>query len=176
MMASNVVPFIFHNCAKNLLKSLKCKDFHFTSLAYLHYTSTMRQKSNQFNWQDPFLVEENFTEDEQQIKKQMRNYCDEKLFPRVLESNRKEHFDTQIMKELGSLGALGSTIKGYGCANVSSVAYGIIAYEIERVDSSYRSAMSVQSSLVMHPIYSFGSEKQKDKYLPKLATGELIGS
>jgi len=130
---------------------------------------------NRFNWQDPFLVESKFTEEELEIKNQMRNYCNEKLMPRVLQANRKEHFERDIMREMGSLGALGSTIKGYGCANVSSVAYGIIAYEVERVDSGYRSAMSVQSSLVMHPINAFGSEEQKDKYLPRLATGELIG-
>lgn len=130
---------------------------------------------NKFNWKDPFLIENQLTEDELEIKKQMRNYCTKQLMPRVIEANRKEHFHREIMSELGALGALGPTIQGYGCANVSSVAYGLIAYEIERVDSGYRSAMSVQSSLVMHPIYTFGSQEQKDKYLPKLAKGEIIG-
>lgn len=143
-----------------------------TQKCSLHSSSVTR---NQFNWQDPFLIEGQLTEDEVEIKNQLRSYCDEKLLPRVLLANRNETFDKDIMKEMGSLGALGSTIKGYGCANVSSVAYGLIAYEVERVDSGYRSAMSVQSSLVMHPIYSFGSDQQKEKYLPKLAKGELIG-
>lgn len=158
---------------KHLLGCFFHRYVNLVERANLHCTSTTK---NQFKWQDPFLVESQFTEEELEIKNQMRSYCNEKLLPRVLEANRKEHFDTEIMREMGSLGALGSTIKGYGCANVSSVAYGIIAYEVERIDSGYRSAMSVQSSLVMHPIYTFGSEEQKNKYLPKLATGQLIGS
>ncbi|XP_071036743.1 glutaryl-CoA dehydrogenase, mitochondrial isoform X2 [Parasteatoda tepidariorum] len=109
------------------------------------------------------------------IQDQFRQYCQEKLMSRILLANRNEDFDPVIMKEMGELGALGSTIQGYGCAGVSSVAYGLIAREIERVDSSYRSAMSVQSSLVMHPIYAYGSDAQKEKYLPRLAKGELIG-
>ncbi|CAE7901533.1 GCDH [Symbiodinium sp. KB8] len=104
-----------------------------------------------------------------------RDYCQEKLMPGILEANRKETFDRNIFNEMGALGLLGPTIQGYGCSGVSSVAYGLIAREVERVDSSYRSAMSVQSSLVMHPIYTFGSEEQKEKYLPRLATGELVG-
>lgn len=95
--------------------------------------------------------------------------------PRVLMANRKEKFDREIMTELGSLGLLGATIDGYGCSGVSYTAYGLIAREVERVDSGYRSAMSVQSSLVMHPINTFGSEEQKEKYLPRLAKGELVG-
>merc|ERR1711871_3251 len=95
--------------------------------------------------------------------------------PGIIEANRNEHFDTEIMKQFGSLGMLGCTIDGYGCPGVGYNAYGLIAREVERVDSSYRSAMSVQSSLVMHPINAFGSEEQKDKYLPQLASGELIG-
>ncbi|XP_044164578.1 glutaryl-CoA dehydrogenase, mitochondrial-like [Acropora millepora] len=109
------------------------------------------------------------------VRDQFRDYCQEKLMPRILMANRIEDFDKSIMTEMGSLGILGCTIQGYGCAGVSSVAYGLIAREVERVDSSYRSAMSVQSSLVMHPINAYGTEEQKEKYLPKLARGELIG-
>lgn len=103
------------------------------------------------------------------------SYCQDKLMPRVMMANRNESFDREIFNEMGELGLLGPTIQGYGCTGVSSVAYGLIAREVERVDSSYRSAMSVQSSLVMHPIYTFGSDEQKEKYLPRLATGELVG-
>src|ERR1700685_2978148 len=95
--------------------------------------------------------------------------------PRVLMANRNEHFDREIMNEMGALGFLGSTIEGYGCAGVNHVCYGLIAREVERVDSGYRSAMSVQSSLVMHPIHAYGSEAQRKKYLPKLASGEFVG-
>lgn len=161
----------FASSGKNIIISSSALK-NVTQRCSLHSSSVNR---NQFNWQDPFLIEGQLTEDEVEIKNQLRSYCNEKLLPRVLLANRNETFDKDIMKEMGSLGALGSTIKGYGCANVSSVAYGLIAYEVERVDSGYRSAMSVQSSLVMHPIYSFGSEQQKEKYLPKLAKGELIG-
>lgn len=140
------------------------------------FATEIYRKPDKLNWwQDPFLIENELTEDEREIKNQMRNYCQKQLMPRIIEAYRQERFDCEIMKELGSLGALGPTIEGYGCANVSSVAYGLIAYEIERVDSGYRSAMSVQSSLVMYPIYAFGSDEQKNKYLPKLAKGELIG-
>merc|ERR1711994_1094421 len=103
------------------------------------------------------------------------NYCQEKLLPRVLMNNRHETFDREIVSEMGQLGLLGPTIEGYGCPGVSSVAYGLITREVERVDSAYRSAMSVQSSLVMYPIYDFGSEAQRDKYLPRLARGEIVG-
>ena len=104
-----------------------------------------------------------------------KSYCDEKLMPRVLMANRNETFDPSIMKEMGQLGLLGPTLQGYGCAGIGYVAYGLIANAIESVDSGYRSAMSVQSSLVMWPIYTFGSEEQKEKYLPSLAKGETIG-
>ena len=104
-----------------------------------------------------------------------RAYCQEKLLPRVLTANREERFDREIMNEMGELGFLGSTIEGYGCAGANYVSYGLIAREVERVDSGYRSAMSVQSSLVMYPIYDFGTEEQRQKYLPKLATGEWVG-
>lgn len=105
-----------------------------------------------------------------------RSYAEKSLLPRVIEATRKEHFHPEIMREMGQLGFLGSTMTEYGCAGISSVAYGLLNREIERVDSGYRSALSVQSSLVMHPINEFGTKEMKDKYLPRLATGELIGS
>ena len=136
---------------------------------------TSSQDRSDFNWTDPLLLETCLTEEEIQIRDQVRTYCSEKLMPRILMANRNESFDRGIITEMGSLGLLGSTIKGYGCPNVSSVAYGLITREVERVDSSYRSTLSVQSSLVMHPIYAFGSEEQKQKYLPQLANGSIIG-
>ncbi|KAI9218385.1 acyl-CoA dehydrogenase [Blastocladiella britannica] len=128
-----------------------------------------------FDWEDAFNLKAQLTEEETQVMESARAYCQEKLFPRVLKANRHETFDREIMSEMGELGLLGATIKGYDCAGVSSVAYGLIAREVERVDSGYRSAMSVQSSLVMHPIYAYGTEAQREKYLPKLASGELVG-
>jgi glutaryl-CoA dehydrogenase len=128
-----------------------------------------------FQWEDPLLIEELLTEEERMVRDTARDYAQGKLAPRALEANRHEKFDVEIMREMGELGLLGPMIEGYGCAGVSQVAYGLVAREIERVDSGYRSAMSVQSSLVMYPIYVFGSEDQKNKYLPKLASGEWIG-
>jgi len=128
-----------------------------------------------FSWEDPFLLEDQLTEDERAVKDAAREYCQDKLMSRVLEANRHERFDREIMNEMGQLGLLGSTIQGYGCAGVSYTCYGLVAREVERVDSGYRSAMSVQSSLVMHPINAYGSEEQRQKYLPKLATGEWVG-
>lgn len=128
-----------------------------------------------FNWQDALNMESQLTEEEKMVRDSFRAYCDDKLMSRIIMANRNEKFDPEIVSEMGSIGVLGPTIKGYGCAGVSSVAYGLIAREVERVDSGYRSAMSVQSSLVMHPIYAYGTEDQKQKYLPKLAKGELIG-
>ncbi|MBL4941633.1 MAG: acyl-CoA dehydrogenase, partial [Colwellia sp.] len=129
-----------------------------------------------FNWQDPLMLESLLSEDERLIRDSAYQYCQEKLMPRILLANRHENFDIEIMKELGELGLLGATIEEkYGCAGVNYVSYGLIAREVERVDSGYRSAMSVQSSLVMHPIHAYGSEAQKMKYLPKLASGEFIG-
>ena len=128
-----------------------------------------------FHWEDPFLLHEQLTDEERLIQETARGYAREQLFPRVLEANRHEHFDTKIMREMGELGLFGATIHGYGCAGVSNVASGLICKEIEWVDSGYRSALSVQSALVMHPIYAFGTDAQKDKYLPKLAKGEWIG-
>ncbi len=127
------------------------------------------------SYEDPFLLSEQLTDEERMVQQSARSYARDKLMPRILEANRHERFDIEIMREMGALGLFGATIKGYGCAGVSSVASGLICKEIEWVDSGYRSALSVQSSLVMHPIYSFGSEAQKEKYLPKLASGELIG-
>eukprot|EP00731_Ephydatia_muelleri_P018104 Em0011g144a len=129
----------------------------------------------EFNWKDALNLESCLTEEEIMMRDQVRHYCHQKLMPRILKANREEHFDKEIMREMGSLGILGATIQGYGCSGASSVAYGLIAREVERVDSSYRSAMSVQSSLVMHPIDAYGTDAQKDKYLPRLAKGELIG-
>jgi glutaryl-CoA dehydrogenase len=128
-----------------------------------------------FVWDDPLLLEDQLTDDERMVRDSARAYCQEKLMPRVLEANRLEKFHREIMNEMGALGFLGSTLEGYGCAGVNHVSYGLIAREVERVDSGYRSALSVQSSLVMYPIYEFGSDAQRDKYLPKLATGEWIG-
>jgi glutaryl-CoA dehydrogenase len=128
-----------------------------------------------FVWDDPLLLEDELSDDERMIRDSAREYCQDKLMPRVIEANRHEKFDREIMNEMGALGFLGATIEGYGCAGVNNVSYGLIAREVERVDSGYRSAFSVQSSLVMHPIYEFGSEAQRVKFLPKLATGEWIG-
>jgi glutaryl-CoA dehydrogenase len=129
-----------------------------------------------FNWQDPLSLDSLLTEEERMIRDSAHQYCQDKLMPRVLMANREERFDREIMRELGELGLLGATIpEKYGCAGVNYVVYGLVAREVERVDSGYRSAMSVQSSLVMHPIYAYGSEEQKMKYLPKLATGEYVG-
>jgi glutaryl-CoA dehydrogenase len=128
-----------------------------------------------FQWDDPFLLEDQLSEDERMVRDSARAYCQEKLMPRILEAHRHERFDREVFNEMGALGFLGPTIEGYGCAGVSHVAYGLIAREIERVDSGYRSGMSVQSSLVMHPIHAYGTEEQRKKWLPKLATGELLG-
>jgi glutaryl-CoA dehydrogenase len=129
----------------------------------------------EFQWDDPLLFDEQLTEEERLIRDTARTYCQDKLMPRVLEANRHERFDREIMNELGELGLLGATIEGYGCAGVNYVSYGLVAREVERVDSGYRSAMSVQSSLVMHPIHAYGTEAQRQKYLPRLAKGELVG-
>ena len=138
-------------------------------------TKTVEQRA-QFQWEDPFLLDQQLSEEERMVRDAAHEYCQEKLFPRVLEANRHEKFDREIMNELGELGFLGATLpEDYGCAGVNYVCYGLIAREVERVDSGYRSAMSVQSSLVMHPIHAFGSEDQRRKYLPKLATGEWVG-
>ena len=129
-----------------------------------------------FKWQDPLLLESLLSEEERMIRDSAHQYCQEKLMTRILMANRNEEFDVEIMRELGALGLLGATLpEKYGCAGVNYVTYGLVAREVERVDSGYRSAMSVQSSLVMHPIYAYGNEEQRMKYLPKLASGEYIG-
>ena len=129
-----------------------------------------------FNWSDPFDLDSQLTEEERMVRDSARFYCQNKLMPRILDANRREFFHREIMNELGQLGLLGATLPDtYGCAAVNHVCYGLIAREVERVDSGYRSAMSVQSSLVMYPIYSYGTEEQRQKYLPKLATGQWIG-
>lgn len=128
-----------------------------------------------FNWEDPFLLENRLSDEERMILRTARSYANEKLLPRIIIANRECHFDTDILKEMGELGFLGSTIKGHGAAEVSHVSYGIIAREIEKIDSAYRSAVSVQSSLVIHPIFEFGTEHQKNKYLPDLIQGKKIG-
>lgn len=136
------------------------------------------QKSHhieKFDWKDPFLLEELFTDEERMIEKTARDFAQSRLMPGILEANRHETFDPEIMREMGGLGLLGPMIEGYDCAGSSYVAAGLIAREMERVDSAYRSCYSVQSSLVMYPIWKFGSEEQKSEYLPKLAAGSSIG-
>jgi len=129
-----------------------------------------------FKWDDPFLFNDQLNDEERMIRDTARRFCQDKLMPGITEANRNEHFDRNIMNQMGEMGFLGSTIPDeYGGAGLSYVAYGLIAREIERVDSGYRSAMSVQTSLVMHPINTYGTEEQRQKYLPKLATGELVG-
>jgi glutaryl-CoA dehydrogenase len=128
-----------------------------------------------FTWDDALLLHDQLTEDERAIRDAARAYCQDRLFPRVLMANRHEAFDREIMTEMGAMGFLGATLEGYGCAGVSHVAYGLIAREVERVDSGYRSVFSVQSSLVMYPIREFGSDDQRERFLPKLRSGEFIG-
>lgn len=128
-----------------------------------------------FHWEDPFRFDDQLSDDERAVRDAAHAYCQEKLQPRVLMAARHEKFDREIMNEMGALGLLGSSIEGYGCAGLNHVCYGLVAREVERVDSGYRSAMSVQSSLVMHPIHAYGSEAQRQKFLPKLATGEWVG-
>ncbi|KAI3661343.1 hypothetical protein MP638_007138, partial [Amoeboaphelidium occidentale] len=128
-----------------------------------------------FDWTDALNLNSRLTDEEKSIQESAREYSQDKLMSRIVEANRHEKFDRNILKEMGSLGILGPTLHGYGCAGVSSVAYGLITKEIESVDSGYRSAMSVQSSLVMFPIYKYGSEEQRKKYLPELAKGNLVG-
>lgn len=137
---------------------------------------THKASKPQFDWQDPLLLESQLSEEERLVRDTAHQYCQEKLQTRVLMANRNEVFDREIMNELGELGLLGATLpEKYGCAGVNYVTYGLVAREVERVDSGYRSAMSVQSSLVMHPIHEYGNEEQRMKYLPKLASGEWVG-
>src|SRR5215469_13016524 len=132
-------------------------------------------KFTAFEWEDALRLDQQLTEEERAIRDAAREYCQEKLLPRVIEANRHEKFHREIMNEMGEMGFLGATLEGYGCAGVNYVSYGLIAREVERVDSGYRSAFSVQSSLVMYPIWAFGSDEQKEKYLPKLRSGAWVG-
>lgn len=132
-------------------------------------------KRTLFNYRDAFLLESQLSSDEKSIKELAANFSRDILQPNIVSSFRNEHFDKNIMKEMGNVGLLGPTINGYGCAGVNYVSYGLIMREIERIDSGYRSCASVQSSLVMYPIYKFGTQEQKDKFLPELAKGNLIG-
>lgn len=146
-----------------------------------HTTDTQTHKNHlqpsyvPFSWEDPFLLIQQLTEDERMVQAAAHSYGQEQLMPRIVHAHRAETFDRKIFRELGQLGFLGATITGYGCAGVNHVSYGLIGREMERVDSAYRSAVSVQSSLVMYPIYTFGSEDQRRTYLPRLASGELVG-
>nr|QBC35959.1 glutaryl-CoA dehydrogenase [Mylabris cichorii] len=128
-----------------------------------------------FNWEDPLNLDSQLTQDEIIVSDTFKSYCQEKLQPRIIEANRKEVFHREILNEIGELGVLGCTLKGYGCAGITNVGYGLLTREVERVDSAYRSAVSVQSSLVMGAIYYYGSDEQKQAYLPKLAKGEIVG-
>uniref|UniRef100_A0A0N5B816 glutaryl-CoA dehydrogenase (ETF) n=1 Tax=Strongyloides papillosus TaxID=174720 RepID=A0A0N5B816_STREA len=141
---------------------------HSTTLKNIRWGSSL-------NYKDAFILDEQLTEDELALKEQVHAYCQEKLLPRVTKAYREEKFDSTLIPEMGSMGLLGSPYEGYGCAGVSNVGYGLIAREVERVDSGYRSTMSVQTSLVIGPIYNYGSESQKEKYIPQLASGKKIG-
>jgi glutaryl-CoA dehydrogenase len=134
----------------------------------------MKDQSS-FDWKDPFRFIDQLNEEEKLIAQSAAEFCSDRLAPRIIEANRNESFDRNIFDEFGEMGFLGATIQGYGCPGVNHVSYGLIAREIERIDSGYRSMMSVQSSLVMYPIYTFGSEEQREKYLPSLASGKKIG-
>ena len=142
----------------------------------IHSPEVARSKMPSFDWADPFGLEDQLTDDERMIRDTARAYCRDRLMPRVLEANRHERFDREIMTEMGGLGLLGATIpEEWGGVGASYTAYGLVAREVERVDSGYRSAMSVQSSLVMHPIFAYGTDAQRERYLPKLASGEWVG-
>jgi len=138
-------------------------------------TNLRTNASPSFDWEDPFLLRNQLTDEERMVNDSPHQFFQKEPMPGILEANRNENFDRNIMRQMGEMGLLGVTIEGYGCAGLSSVAYGLIAKEVEAVDSGYRSAMSVQSSLVMHPIHEYGTEEQREKYLPKLASGEYVG-
>ncbi|MCY4609197.1 MAG: acyl-CoA dehydrogenase [bacterium] len=129
-----------------------------------------------FRWDDPFLIDEQLDEEERMIRDSTRQFCEDYLAQRVTRDFREETGDREIIRRMGEMGLLGATIDGYGCAGISQVAYGLIAFEIERIDSAYRSSASVQSSLVMHPIHAYGTEEQRQKYLPALACGAMVGA
>jgi len=159
---------------KRSVTSLLQKISQPTILPSLSYSTTKSQRA-EFNYKDALNLDSQLTEEERLIRDTTADYCRENLMTRIVQANRHEVFHRDIFKEMGKLGLLGSTIQGYGCPGVSSVAYGLITREVERVDSAYRSALSVQSSLVMWPIYAYGSEEQKQRFLPALARGELVG-
>ncbi len=138
-------------------------------------TAPHASRFTNFAWDDPLRLDSQLTEDERAIRDSARAYCQDRLFPRVLLANRHETFDRSIMTEMGEMGFLGATLDSHGCAGVNYVSYGLIAREVERVDSGYRSAFSVQSSLVMYPIWAFGSSDQKDRFLPRLQSGAFVG-
>ena len=138
-------------------------------------TDTQTRAARAFDWQDPLHLDDLLSEDERLIRDTAHEYCQGKLAPRITEAHRNESFDPAVVREMGELGLLGATIEGYGCAGVNNVCYGLAARELERVDSAYRSLMSVQSSLVMHPVHAYGSKAQRQRWLPQLASGELIG-
>jgi glutaryl-CoA dehydrogenase len=138
-------------------------------------TSSVTLTGGQFKWDDPLLLEEQLSNEERMIRDTAREYAQEKLRPRILEWNRTEHFDPAVMREMGALGFLGAPLEGYGCAGIGYVAYGLIMRELERVDTAFRSACSVQTSLAMTSIYAYGSEEHRRKYLPRMAKGELLG-
>jgi len=138
-------------------------------------TSSVTLIGGKFDWEDPFLLEEQLTAEERMVRDTARAYAQEKLLPRIIDWNRREYFDPAVMRELGELGFLGSMLEGYGCAGIGYVAYGLVMRELERVDTSFRSACSVQSALTMTPIYAYGSEEQRANYLPRMARGELLG-
>ncbi|HSG33957.1 MAG TPA: acyl-CoA dehydrogenase family protein, partial [Sphingomonadaceae bacterium] len=138
-------------------------------------TSSVTLTGGKFPWDDPLLLEEPLTTEERMIRDTARQYAQEKLLPRIIDWNRREHFDAVVMREMGELGFLGAPLEGYGCAGIGYVAYGLILRELERVDSAFRSACSVQTSLAMTSIYAYGSEAQRSQYLPPMAKGELLG-
>mmetsp|Transcript_13955 Transcript_13955/g.19274 ORF Transcript_13955/g.19274 Transcript_13955/m.19274 type:complete len:421 (+) Transcript_13955:274-1536(+) len=159
----------FSSLSRGFLRGSRTPFFGKESLSRFSSTKT------NFDWSDPFLFEDQLTEEEREITRQAHKFCQDDLMPRILMANRNETYEPEVLRGMGGMGMLGSTLEGYGCAGVSSVAYGLLAREVERVDSAYRSTMSVQSSLVMWPIYTYGTEEQRQKYLPELATGEKVG-
>ena len=138
-------------------------------------TTAVTLTGGRFDWADPLLVEHELTDEERQVRDSARRYAQEKLVPRIREWNRSESFDVAVMREMGELGFLGAPLEGYGCAGLGYVAFGLVMRELERVDTAFRSACSVQTGLSMTPIYAYGTESQREKYLPKMATGEILG-
>ncbi|CAI6367721.1 unnamed protein product [Macrosiphum euphorbiae] len=151
-----------------------------TSMVLRHYLRRRcvryASSASSFDWEDALNLDHNLTDDERQLKSSFRDFCQKALMPRILKSNRDAVYEKEVLKDMASMGALGCTIGAYGCTKVSQVGYGLIAREVERVDSAYRSALSVQSSLVMHAIHAYGTEEQRERYLPRLASADLVGS